>query len=96
VEVTASGDFLRAVALKARSWPSGVAYCSIGDVIAVSLTGASAVVLLQYHSGAVKPEVTIGSGTGLPGSGDGQLSYPCGITFATDGRFILVADKGPF
>ena len=90
VEVTASGDFLRAIAVKAGSWPSGVAYCSIGGVIAVSLSGAHAVVLLQYESGAVKPEVTIG--TGAHGSGDGQLWHPHGVTFTIDGRHILVSD----
>jgi DNA-binding beta-propeller fold protein YncE len=52
------------------------------------------VVLLQYESGAVKPEVTIGSGTGAHGRGDGQLHCPRGVTFTADGRYILVADYG--
>jgi DNA-binding beta-propeller fold protein YncE len=51
-----------------------------------------AVVLLDYKSGAVKTEVSIGSRTGYPGSGDGRLNNPCGVTFAADGDFILVAD----
>jgi DNA-binding beta-propeller fold protein YncE len=92
VEVTARGDFLRFIAMKGGSRPYGVAYCSIGDVIAVSLSDAHAVVLLQYETGAVKPEVTIGSGTGAAGRGDGQLYYPYGVTFTADGRYILVAD----
>jgi DNA-binding beta-propeller fold protein YncE len=92
VEVTATGVFLRAIAVEAGSWPSGVAYCSIGDVVAVSLKGAHAVVLLQYESGAVKPEVTIGLGTGTWGCGDGQLWNPIGVAFTADSRYILVAD----
>jgi hypothetical protein len=89
VEVSVSGDFLRAIAV---SWPLGIAYCGVGDVIAVSQYDAHAVVLLQYESGAVKPEVTIGTGT--RGSGDGQLYRPNGVAFTADGRFILVADCG--
>ena len=56
----------------------------------MSLYGAHAVVLLQYESGAVKPEVTIGSGT--EGNADGQLSFASGVTFTADGRYILVTD----
>jgi hypothetical protein len=69
----------------------GIAYCGTSNVIAVSLFYAHAVVLLQYESGAVKPEVTIGSGVG---SGDGQLREPHGVTFTADGCYILVADCG--
>jgi DNA-binding beta-propeller fold protein YncE len=35
--------------------------------------------------------VTIGSGTA--GNADGQLCYPTGVAFTTDGRHILVADS---
>jgi hypothetical protein len=91
VEVAASGEFCRAISLKEGSRPFGIAYCETSDVIAVSLNAAHAVVLLQYESGAVKPEVTIGSGTGAAGRGDGQLHGPRG-TFTADGRYILVAD----
>jgi DNA-binding beta-propeller fold protein YncE len=87
VEVTACGVFRRAIALKKGSYPHGIA--ERDGVIAVSLFIAHTVVLLQYDSGAVKPEVTIGSGMG---SGDGQLRYPHGVTFTADGRCILVAD----
>jgi DNA-binding beta-propeller fold protein YncE len=89
VEVTVSGLFLRAIALKNDSGPWGIAYCAAGDVIAVSLYDAHAVVLLQYESGAGKPEVT---GTGAAGRGDGQLRGPMGVFFTADGRYILVAD----
>ena len=92
VEVTASGVFLRAIAVKKDSCPWGIAYCGTSDVIAVSLYDAHAVVLLQYESGAVKPEVTIGSGTGASGSGNGQVNCPMGVTFTADGHYILVAD----
>ena len=88
VEVTASGVFLRAIAVKEGSRPFGVA--ERDGVIAVSLCGTHAVVLLQYESGAVKHEVTIGSGT--RGRGNGQLYGPMGVTFTADGRCILVAD----
>jgi DNA-binding beta-propeller fold protein YncE len=88
VEVTAGGVFLRAIAVHGR--PCGIA--ERDGVIAVSLYFAHAVVLLQYESGAVRPDVTIGSGTA--GHGDGQLRYPRGVTFAADGRYILVADCG--
>ena len=91
VEVTASGVFLRAIAVTKGSLPWGIAYCGASDVIAVSLCNSHEVVLLQYESGAVKPEVTIGSGMG---SSDGQLSRPHGVTFTADGRHILVADWG--
>ena len=91
VEVTAAGEFCRAIAVKKGSYAWGIAYCCLTDVIAVSLNAASAVVLLQYESGAVKPEVTIGLGRG---SGGGQLSQPLGVTFTADGRNILVADFG--
>jgi DNA-binding beta-propeller fold protein YncE len=91
VEVTSSGLFLRAIAMKIGSHPWGVAYCGTSDVIAVSLSGAYAVILLQYESGAVKREVTIGSGTG-GGCGDGQLHCPMGVTFTLDCRYIVVAD----
>ena len=90
VEVTARGDFLRFIAMKAGSQPWGIAYCGVGDVIAVSLNGVHAVVLLEYESGAVKPAVTIGSAT--RGKGDGQLYRPRGVTFTADGRYILIAD----
>ncbi len=89
VEVSERGEFIRAVAVKKGSRPFGVA--ERDGVIAVSLCDAHAVVLLQYESGAVKPEVTIGSGMG---SGDGQLNSPRGVTFTADGRYILVADCG--
>jgi DNA-binding beta-propeller fold protein YncE len=89
VEVTAGGVFLRAIAVHGR--PCGIA--ERDGVIAVSLYtyAAGAVVLLQYESGAVRPDVTIGSGTA--GHGDGQLRYVRGVTFAADGRYILVADS---
>ncbi len=90
VEVTARGVFLRAIAVDGR--PYGIAYCGSSGVIAVSLRVAHAVVLLQYESGTMKPEVTIGSGTA--GNADGQLHYPRGVTFKTDSRYILVADYG--
>jgi DNA-binding beta-propeller fold protein YncE len=86
VEVTARGVFMRVI----ENAPRGIAYCGANDVIAVSLDCADAVVLLQYESGAVKPEVTIGSSTA--GNADGQLFSPVGVTFTTDGRHILVAD----
>jgi hypothetical protein len=92
VEVTARGDFRRAIKLKKGCMPFGVAYCGTGDVIAVSLNDAHAVVLLEYESGAVKPEVTIGSGARR--IGDGQLYHPRGVTFMADGRYVLVADWG--
>jgi sugar lactone lactonase YvrE len=88
VEVTARGEFMRAIAVDGHP-------CDIAErdgVIAVSLLLDHAVVLLQYESGAVKPEVTIGSRTG--GNADGQLFYPRGVAFTTDGRYILVADHG--
>ncbi len=88
VEVTARGEFLRAIALPEDSHPYGIA--ERDGVIAVSLYYDHMVVLLQYESGAVKPEVTIGSGT--YGYADGQLSSPAGVAFTTDGRYILVAD----
>jgi hypothetical protein len=91
VEVTASGVFLRAIArMRGNCW--GIAYCVASDVIAVSLGLDGAVVLLQYESGAVKPEVTIGSGSS--GLNDGQLHCPTGVAFTTDGRHLLVADWG--
>jgi DNA-binding beta-propeller fold protein YncE len=86
VEVTAGGEFMRAIAVDGRPW--GIA--ERDDVIAVSLNCVDAVVLLQYESGAVKPEVTIGSGT--YGNADGQLHAPRGVAFTADGRYILVAD----
>jgi hypothetical protein len=88
VEVTARGVFMRYIELD--SSPYGIAYCGVRDVIAISLRWAHTVVLLQYESGAVKPEVTIGSGTG--GNADGQLYLPLGVTFTADGRYVLVAD----
>ena len=93
VEVTASGDFCRSIALKKGSGPCGIVYCGTSDVIAVSCFQSHAVVLLQYESGAAKPEVTIGS-FGRAGIGDGQLCYPRGVTFTADGHYILVADHG--
>jgi sugar lactone lactonase YvrE len=86
VEVTARGEFMRAIAVDSHPW--GIE--ERDGAIAVSLYRAHAVVLLQYESGAVKPEVTIGSGTG--GNADGQLFYPMGVTFTADGRYVLVAD----
>ncbi len=86
VEVTARGEFMRAIVVDSGPW--GVV--ERDGAIAVSLSDAHTVVLLQYESGAVKPEVTIGSGT--YGNADGQLHYPRGIAFTTDGRHILVAD----
>ncbi len=86
VEVTARGEFMRAIAVDGG--PYGIA--ERDGVIAVSLCGAHAVVLLQYESGTVKPEVTIGSGT--EGNADGQLHNPMGVTFTADGRYILVTD----
>jgi DNA-binding beta-propeller fold protein YncE len=91
VEVTLCGVFLRAIAVQ---YPHGIAYCGINDVIALSLFEANAVVLLQYESGAVKVELTVGLGTGANGCDDGQLYYPRGVTFTADGRCILVADWG--
>jgi sugar lactone lactonase YvrE len=88
VEVSARGEFMRDIAVKGRLW--GIA--EQDGVIAVSLYYDHTVVLLQYESGAVKPEVTIGSGTA--GDADGQLFYPRGVAFTTDGRYILVADHG--
>jgi DNA-binding beta-propeller fold protein YncE len=91
VEVTARGEFMRAIALPEYSRPYGIA--ERDGVIAVSLGApcvAHTVVLLQYESGAVKPEVTIGSGTA--GNADGQLDLPMGVAFTADGRHILVAD----
>jgi DNA-binding beta-propeller fold protein YncE len=88
VEVTAGGVFLRAIALPEFGYPWGIA--ERDGVIAVSLQWNHGVVLLQYESGAMKPEVAIGSGTG--GNADGQLQNPMGVTFTADGRYILVAD----
>jgi DNA-binding beta-propeller fold protein YncE len=85
VEVSARGEFMRAIAVS-RPW--GIA--ERDGVIAVSLCWTHTVVLLQYESGAVKSEVTIGSG--IAGNADGQLFYPRGVAFTTDGRYILVAD----
>jgi hypothetical protein len=90
VEVTARGEFMRAIALPEDSRPWGIA--ERDGVIAVSLQWNNVVVLLQYESGAVNPEVAIGSGTG--GNADGQLHNPMGVTFTADGRYILVADCG--
>jgi hypothetical protein len=87
VEVTARGEFMRAIAVEGRPW--GIA--EQDGVIAVSLYYDHTVVLLQYESGAVKPEVTIGSGTA--GDADGELHFPRGVTFTTDGCHILVADR---
>jgi hypothetical protein len=92
VEVSASGVFLRAIAVKKGSRPFGIA--ERDGVIAVSLCHANAVVLLQYESGAVKPEVIIGSGTGARGRGNGELFHPYGVAFTLDGCYILVADCG--
>jgi DNA-binding beta-propeller fold protein YncE len=86
MEVTAGGEFMRAIVVGGGPW--GIA--EQDGVIAVSMWAAHAVVLLQYESGAAKPEVTIGSGTG--GNADGQLRHPRGVAFTVDGRYILVAD----
>jgi hypothetical protein len=90
VEVSSSGVFLRAIAVKPGSRPFGVAYCGSSEVIAVSLCCAATVVLMDYESGRAKPEATIGFGTA--GSDDGQLHYPTGLAFTTDGLHLLVAD----
>jgi hypothetical protein len=79
VEVTARGEFMRAIVVDSGPW--GVV--ERDGAIAVSLSDAHTVVLLQYESGAVKAEVTIGSGT----AGDAV-----GVAFTADGRYILVAD----
>jgi hypothetical protein len=42
----------------------------------------------------MKPEVSIGLGTEAHGRDDGQLKHPCGVSFTTDGRCLLVADWG--
>jgi DNA-binding beta-propeller fold protein YncE len=88
VEVTASGKFMRAIAVDGH--PRSIA--ERDGVIAVSLWGAHSVVLLQYESGTMKPEVTIGSGTF--GNADGQLNTAMGVSFTADGHNILVADCG--
>jgi DNA-binding beta-propeller fold protein YncE len=88
VEVTVRGEFMRVIALPEDSLPWGIA--ERDGVIAVSLLFTHMVVLLQYESGAVKPEVTIGSGTA--GNADGQLDHPLGVAFTADGRHIQVAD----
>lgn len=87
VEVSADGTFVRAIAMNGR-FPYGIAYCGNSDIIAVTLKITYWVVLfLQYESGAVKPEVTIGSGTAR------RLSLPLGVAFTADGRYLLVADN---
>lgn len=78
VEFTASGVFLRTIALRHK--PNGIAYCAKSDVIAVS--SFDGVVLLQYEELAI-----IGSDR-LIGSG------AAGITFTADGNWILVSDWG--
>jgi hypothetical protein len=90
VEVSSAGVFLRIIAVKEGSGPFGIK--ERNGVIAVSLRLSHSVILLQYESGTVIPEVTIGSETW--GRGDGQLCHPRGVTFTADGRFILVADWG--
>jgi hypothetical protein len=90
VEVTGSGVFVRAISVTKGSVPLGIAYCGIGDVIAVSLFNASTVELRQYESGALKPDVTIGTVR----NGDAQLDNPRGVAFSPDGRYLLVADWG--
>jgi DNA-binding beta-propeller fold protein YncE len=87
VEVSERGEFMRAIALPVDSRPWGVA--ERDGVIAMSLWAAHAVVLLQYESCEAK---TIGTGT--YGNADGQLHFPRGVTFTTDGCNILVADNG--
>jgi DNA-binding beta-propeller fold protein YncE len=82
VEVTARGEFMRAIVVDGG--PYGIA--ERDGVIAVSLWDAHVVVLLQYESGAMQAEVTIGLG------GAGQLYAPMGVAFTVDGRYILVAD----
>jgi DNA-binding beta-propeller fold protein YncE len=84
VEVTVRGEFMRAIAVSRRPYRIAERH----GVIAVSLWAAHTVVLLQYESGAVKPEMTIGSA----GNADGQLDLPMGVAFTADGRHILVAD----
>ncbi len=88
VEFSVRGEFMRAIELPEGSGPYGSA--ERDGVIAVSLWAAHAVVLLQYESGAVKPEVANGSGTA--GNANGQLWRPMGVAFTADGRNILVAD----
>ena len=92
-EVTAGGVFVRGFSIdtEADSWPCSIAYCGIGDAIAVTLYRVHAVVVLQYESGAVKREVSIGS-RGLGGDADGVLCHPRGASFTLDGRYLLVAD----
>jgi hypothetical protein len=77
LEVTAGGEFMRAIALPKRRHPCGIA--ERDGVIVVSLHRTHAVVLLSYESGAVKSEVTIGSGAA--GNTDGELSLPKGGHF---------------
>jgi DNA-binding beta-propeller fold protein YncE len=91
LEFTARGIFLRAIAMEIGSGPCGIA--ERDGVIAVSLNQAHSVVLLEYESGALRSEVTIGSigGAGKRG-GDGQLSNPRGVIITADGRHVLVAD----
>jgi hypothetical protein len=84
VEVTARGEFMRAIVVDGL--PCGVA--ERNGVTAVSLSDAHAVVLLPYETGV--PKVTIGSGTA--GRGDGELWHPMGVAFTAEGRCILVAD----
>jgi hypothetical protein len=88
VEVSARGEFMRAIAVEGGPW--GIA--ERNSVIAVSLYYDHTVVLLQYESGAVRHDVTIGTRTA--GNADGQLHYPAGVTFTADGHYILVADWG--
>jgi hypothetical protein len=61
VEVSVRGEFMRAIAFPKFSRPWSVA--ERDGAIAVSLFHSHAVVLLQYETGVVKPEMTIGSGT---------------------------------
>jgi hypothetical protein len=91
VEITAGGEFLRAIAFERYSHLYGIAYCGTKDLIAVSLItrSAKAVVLLQYDSGARKFEVTASFGS------EGELpSNPRGVTFTIDGCHLLVVDSG--
>ena len=100
VEVTANGVFLRAISLMKGDCPFGIA--ERDGVIAVSLCGTHAVVLLQYDSGTVTPDVTFGCGSGgtdvrrngMLLNPEGHLSFPRGVSFTTDGCYLLVADSG--
>jgi DNA-binding beta-propeller fold protein YncE len=93
VEITVTGVFLRAIAMKNGGRPWGVSYCGSSDFIAVSLYLDHAVVLLQYASATVMATLPVGSSGSARGSDDGQLYSPQGLRFAADGTQILLADS---